>query len=63
MRGMQRLFIILMLLGTLIACSGWQDMDEYNQKRDKAIENKDRSEDDIIDCNVVDCPEMIRDTP
>lgn len=45
-----------------VQVAGWQDMDEYNRVRDKAVENKDRTEDDIIDCNVVDCPEMIKDT-
>jgi len=39
---------------------GWQDMDEYNRLRDKAVQGKERTEDDVIDCNVVDCPEMIR---
>ncbi len=46
-----------------VQVGGWQDMDEYNQKRDKVMEDRDRSDDDIINCNVVDCPEMIRDTP
>ena len=43
-----------------VQMGGWQDMDEYNRLRDKAVQNKHRTEDDIIDCNVVDCPEMIR---
>jgi len=43
-----------------VQMGGWQDMDEYNRLRDKAVESKDRTEDDVIDCNVVDCPEMIR---
>lgn len=43
-----------------VQVGGWQDMDEYNRLRDKAVEDKSRTEDDVIDCNVVDCPEMIR---
>ncbi|RDH84782.1 MAG: hypothetical protein DIZ80_04770 [endosymbiont of Galathealinum brachiosum] len=43
-----------------VQMGGWQDMDEYNRLRDKAVQDKSRTEDDIIDCNVVDCPEMIR---
>lgn len=43
-----------------VQMGGWQDMDEYNRVRDKAVNNKERTEDDVIDCNVIDCPEMIR---
>lgn len=43
-----------------VQMGGWQDMDEYNNVRDKAVNNKERTEDDVIDCNVIDCPEMIR---
>ncbi|VAW69058.1 hypothetical protein MNBD_GAMMA10-15 [hydrothermal vent metagenome] len=35
-------------------------MDKYNRLRDKAVENNDRTADDIIDCNIVDCPQMIK---
>jgi len=45
-----------------VQVGGWQDMDEYNRLRDKAVQEKERTEDDVIDCNVVDCPEMIKDT-
>jgi len=43
-----------------VQMGGWQDMDEYNRVREKAVNDKERTEDDVIDCNVVDCPEMIR---
>ena len=43
-----------------VQVGGWQDMDEYNRVREKAVKDKDRTEDDVIDCNVADCPEMIR---
>jgi len=43
-----------------VQMGGWQDMDEYNRLRDKAVRSEDRTEDDVMDCNVVDCPEMIR---
>ena len=43
-----------------VQVGGWQDMDEYNRVRDKAVENKDRQLVAGDDCNVVDCPQMIR---
>ncbi len=43
-----------------VQVGGWQDMDEYKKLREKAIEDKDRGEDDVIECNIIDCPEMIR---
>lgn len=43
-----------------VQMGGWQDMDEYNRVRDKAVKNEERTEDDVLDCNVVDCPTMIR---
>ena len=43
-----------------VQVGGWQDMDEYNRVRDQAVDDKSRTEDDVIDCNVIDCPEMIR---
>jgi len=43
-----------------VQVGGWQDMDEYNRVRDKAVEDKDREPGPGDDCNVVDCPEMIR---
>ena len=43
-----------------VQMGGWQDMDEYNRVREKVVQDKSRTEDDVIDCNVVDCPEMIR---
>ena len=46
-----------------VQVGGWQDMGEYSKARDKAMENKHRKEGDIIDCNVVECPEMMKDTP
>jgi len=45
-----------------VQVGGWQDMDEYNAVRDRAISKQERSEDDVLDCNVVDCPEMIRNS-
>jgi len=62
--------LLLCLVSGLFACSttakgpvtnreykvqvgGWQDMDEYKHAREHAMEG-------VIDCNVVDCPEMIR---
>lgn len=43
-----------------VQMGGWQDMGEYNRLRDKAVQNKDRTEDDVIECNVEDCPELMR---
>ncbi|MCW8934549.1 MAG: hypothetical protein OQK98_07475 [Gammaproteobacteria bacterium] len=43
-----------------VQMGGWQDMDEYNRVREKVVKDKERTEDDVRDCNVVDCPEMIR---
>ena len=43
-----------------VQVGGWQDMDEYNHLRDHAVKQTDVDEDEVVDCNVVDCPEMIR---
>ena len=43
-----------------VQVGGWQDMDEYKHAREHAIEQTDREEEGVVDCNVVDCPEMIR---
>ena len=39
-----------------VQMGGWQDMDEYNRLRDKTVQDKGHTEDDIIDCNVVGLP-------
>jgi len=43
-----------------VQVGGWQDMDEYKHQRKHAIEKSDREEDGPVDCNVMDCPELIR---
>ncbi len=44
-----------------VQVGGWQDMDEYKHAREHAVNKTDREEEGVIDCNVEDCPEMIRD--
>jgi len=43
-----------------VQVGGWQDMDEYKHLRKHAVEDSDREEGEPIDCNIVDCPELIR---
>ncbi len=43
-----------------VQVGGWQDMDEYKHLRKHAVEQSDREEEGPADCNVVDCPEIIR---
>ncbi len=43
-----------------VQVGGWQDMDEYKHAREHAVEQTDREEGEPRECNVEDCPEMIR---
>ncbi len=43
-----------------VQVGGWQDMDEYKHAREHAIKKTDREEEGVIDCNVEDCPGLIR---
>ena len=43
-----------------VQVGGWQDMGEYQKAREAAVNQETRTEDDVVDCNVVDCPELIR---